>query len=210
MKAKRKNRKVVPFMVTGLLLLVAALLLAGYNAVSEKRAEEGARQALGQLEAIQTAAQEAKKEPETAGEIPIYEENPDMEMPVAAIDGYDYIGTLEIPSLNLTLPVLSQWSYEGLRTAPCRYTGSVYNGTMTIAAHNYSSHFGNLTEISQGEEIRFTDADGNVFLFRAASMEQLEETAISEMTESPWDLTLFTCTYGGAARIALRCEKVTE
>ena len=45
-------------------------------------------------------------------------------MPTAQIDGYDYIGTLTIPALELELPVMAQWDYDRLTIAPCRQFGT--------------------------------------------------------------------------------------
>ena len=39
-------------------------------------------------------------------------------MPTKMIDGYEYIGILEIPSESLTLPVMSKWDYGSLKIAP--------------------------------------------------------------------------------------------
>ncbi len=142
------------------------------------------------------------------GEIPDYILNPDMEMPVETIDGRDFIGTLEIPSLNLNLPIISQWSYGNLRVAPCRYDGSAYKNDMILAAHNYPSHFGNLKYLKEGEYVIFTDADGNKFTYTAVVRETLMPTAVNEMLskeEDDWDLTLFTCTVGGRSRVVVRC-----
>ncbi len=49
---------------------------------------------------------------------------PTDKMPTASALGYDSIGVLSIPSLNLELPVLTDWSYEKLKKAPCLYYGS--------------------------------------------------------------------------------------
>lgn len=56
-------------------------------------------------------------------------------------DGLCWIGELEIPSLQLTLPVADPWSYPSLKKAPCRYTGSAEENSLIIAAHNYKSAF---------------------------------------------------------------------
>lgn len=69
------------------------------------------------------------------------------------IDGYDYIGYLTIPSLELELPVMSEWDYERLEMAPCRYAGTVQNDDLVIAAHNYSEHFGKISKLSEGEKV---------------------------------------------------------
>jgi len=141
-----------------------------------------------------------------AAEQPIFVRNPDMEMPVEKIDGNYYIGILEIPSQELSLPVMSEWSYPNLRTAPCRYSGSVYSGDLVIAGHNYARHFGVLKNLAENEDICFTDTQGNVFYYRVCQSETLEETDVERMQAGEWDLTLFTCTYGGEKRVAVRCE----
>ena len=79
---------------------------------------------------------------------------------------------------------------------------------MIIAAHNYQSHFGTLSEVSLGDEIIFTDIDGNIFLYEVADFENLRGTQVEDMLNSDWELTLFTCTYGGASRVTVRCKKI--
>lgn len=207
----KRNRKGIVCMIIGLLLIAAALCLTMYNMWDNKRAAENVQKGCEAVEQEIAKALEitrrAEQEVLDEGEIwyPDYVLNPDMDMPEAEIDGWTYIGVLEIPSLELSLPIISQWSYAALRVAPCRYVGSVYNDSMVIAAHNYASHFGNLKNISIGDEVRFTDMDGNVFYYEAAELEVLEPTAIEDMTAGDWDLSLFTCTIGGQYRVTVRC-----
>ena len=139
---KRKGKAGTIFITAGSLLLAAALLLVGYNLVDEYRAGQTANHV---LEILQQQMPETPSDdlqtPENSileqTEIPDYVLNPDMEMPTQEIEGNDYIGVLEIPSLGLSLPVMSEWSYPRLKLAPCRYHGSAYTGSLTIAAHNY-------------------------------------------------------------------------
>ncbi|MBQ4642951.1 MAG: sortase, partial [Oscillospiraceae bacterium] len=123
------------------------------------------------------------------------------------IEGIKYIGTLEIPKIGLKLPVISEWSYPNLKIAPCRYFGSAYLDNIVIAAHNYKSHFREIENLSSGDEIIFTDTDGNVFVYSVGAKEVLPPTAIEEMTSGEWDLTLFTCNPAGTFRVAIRCDK---
>ena len=39
----------------------------------------------------------------------------DPNMPTVEIDGY-----LSVPSVGLELPVMAEWDYDRLKTAPCR------------------------------------------------------------------------------------------
>ena len=177
----------------GLLLLAAALCLTLWNLEESRAAETAARQTLTVLETPQPEIQQAK--------MPA----PEAEMPTKEIDGNLYVGTLEIPALEVKLPVISEWDYTRLKIAPCRYKGSAYRGDLIIAAHNYQSHFGGLHRLKAGDSVIFTDAAGNRFTYAVSQTEQLSGAAIEEMEAGDWDLTLFTCTVGGAARVTVRC-----
>ena len=47
-------------------------------------------------------------------------------------------------------------------------------------------------------------------LRRRGKRETLPETAVEEMRAGEWDLTLFTCTYDGRARVTVRCIRTEE
>ena len=215
-----KSKKGTWLIGLGLLLIAAALFLAAYNLYDERRAEQAAQQAVEQLDACLPAESPAETLPEggetlpPAGpgevEIPDYVLDPNHEMPVRNIDGEDYIGVLEIPSLGLTLPVMSEWSYPRLKIAPCRYAGSAYLGNLIIAAHNYRSHFRNLKKLNEGDIVRFTDMDGNVFSYEVTLLEILQPNEADAMESGDWDLTLFTCTVGGKSRVTVRCKRIGE
>lgn len=206
----KRTRKGRAFVAAGLLLLLAALGLTGYNLWDDARASASASEGYEQLEKLIPKGEAVWQGTDSAGEVlyPDYVLNPDMEMPTLEIDGHDYIGTLEIPSLELSLPVLSEWSYPKLKLGPCRYTGSVYRDDLVIAAHNYTRHFGSLKNLAEGDTVIFTDVDGNVFTYEMAVMETLMPTETEEMTGGDYDLTLFTCTYGGQSRVTVRCEQI--
>ena len=195
-------------MTGGLLLLAAALFLTCFNLWDERRATNSAGEALRELEAVRPEEAEATEPGEA--EIPAYLLDPGREMPAVEVDGGRYIGVLELPSLGLELPVMETWSYPNLRAAPCRYTGSAYQDDLIIAAHNYKTHFGRLKELRPGDEVRFTDTEGNVFRYTVAELETLGKYDVEEMTSGDWALTLFTCTYGGQSRVTARCQRTTE
>ena len=208
----RKQRGLLSITV-GLLLIAAALFLASYNLYDELRAEQSARQAVTQLDAYlpAEAAPEAPsdsardQEPLVSDErtvIPDYVLSPNMEMPVETINGIDFIGVLRIPALELELPVISEWNYPNLKSAPCRYSGSAYLNNLILCGHNYASHFGSLKTLSEGDLATFTD----IFIYKMVERETLNPTDIEGMESGNWDLTLFTCTVGGQSRVTIRFE----
>lgn len=199
--SKQKRRGTIAIFA-GLLLLAAALFLSVYNLWDESRAAATASTALTQLHAAASPTQ-LHESPQT----PDYILNPEMEMPTIEIDGQAYIGEVSVPSLGLNLPVLADWSYPKLKLAPCRYEGSAYKSGFVLAAHNYQTHFGPLHSIKIGDEVLFTDVDGNAFVYAVVELEALTPTDSERMTAQEWDLTLFTCTLSGRERFTVRCVR---
>lgn len=214
-------------MVLGAVLMLAALSLFWKNQREERMAEDSAQEILPKL--IQDIEEQAtknqkEKEQQQTGEGQqnaendysyIASESDDASLnPFAPttkeikIDGNTYIGYLTIPSRDLILPVMANWSYKNLRIAPCRYSGDVASNNLVIAAHNYSRHFGELSKLSIGDKVTFTGLDGVVISYEVAVVDILAPTAVIEMIEGEYDLTLFTCTYGGKSRVTVRCERI--
>ena len=191
----------------GLLLVLGSIGLTGYNMWDEERSDTVVLETVDILRAETPKLEVLDPEGEL---IPNYVLDPDREMPIIEIDGHEYVGYVEIPALDLSLPVLESWSYPNLKISPCRYSGSVYHNDMVIAAHNYRVHFGGIRTLIIGDEVRFTDGDGNVFTYKVASMEELQPTQVEEMRESDWDLTLFTWTLSGRQRTTVRCKLASE
>lgn len=185
----------------GLLLIAAALFLSAYNEMESHEARNSAQQVIAQM--CQALPTETAAETE-APAVPEYLLNAEREMPVQTINGRDYIGVLTIPSLELELPVLSQWDYPALKVAPCRYSGSLYQDNLIICAHNYASHFGKLKNLRVGDTAIFTDMDENVVSFQLAAQETIQPEDLEAMEAGDWDLTLFTCTVGGQSRVTVR------
>ncbi len=218
MRDKKREMPGSFLLAWGMILVVAAFALVGWNLLDDRRAGTAAKHAVEALErATSSAAVPASSEALTQanarpGEtmLPDYVLNPQMEMPTAEDDGSEYVGTLEIPALELELPVLEDWSYPSLRVAPCRYSGSAYQEGFVIAAHNYRSHFGRIGDLSYGDCVVFTDVDGNAFSYTVREIQTLESTAIEEMLSTEWDLSLFTCTLGGQKRLTVRCERTED
>jgi len=124
------------------------------------------------------------------------------------INGYDYIGTIIIPTLNLELPVMSNFDYERLNIAPCVYYGSLSTNDLIICGHSYKSHFKYLDNLNKNDRIVLTDAKGENHIYKVEVIEVLSPTDIEEMINNEFDLTLYTCTEDGLNRITVRCNRV--
>lgn len=182
-------------MLLGTVLLLAALSLFLGNQREAKQAADSVAELLPKV--VEQAGRK-ENEPDPF----------DPTMTEVIIDGYAYIGYVSIPTLGLDLPVMSEWDYTRLKLSPCRYAGSTKTDDLVLCAHNYIRHFGPIRRLSPGDEVYFTDMDGVVSCYEVAEVDVLQPTAVEEMTSGEYDLTLFTCTYGGKTRVTVRCQRV--
>lgn len=209
------------FVILGAVLILSALLLFLYNKQEDRNAGQEAELTLVQIQSsIQNAKQETAPEPTDATEETAEPEEPEEstepteplspEMPKVVINGNEYIGYLSIPDLELELPVMADWTYAKLQVAPCRQFGSSRTDDLVIAAHNYASHFGTLKDLKDGAQITFTDMDGIVVTYSMVLLQTIHPGAIDAVQYSGHDLVLYTCTPGGAYRVAAYFDRVTE
>ena len=195
---KMKNKKGIGLIVCGLLLLAASFALIIYNIEVQKNAGIISNMILEQMTPTGIADFVFNETSDL--------EDPNMDMPEKEVNGLYYIATLSVPALNLNLPVNTKWNYSNLKKSPCRYSGSAYTDNLIICAHNYNIHFGKIKYLHVGDSVILTDMDGRVFRYEVTEMESLEPYAAEQMKSGDWDLTLFTCTVGGGARVTVRCK----
>ncbi len=197
-----KNRIGNLCMILGTALVLAALALLLWNREEDRAAGKAVNEIIPQMvKQIEEPGQQ-----ETPGCPDPY----DPAMTEIAIDGYGYIGYLSIPAIQVELPVMAQWDYDRLKIAPCRYAGSTKTGSLVVCAHNYTQHFGPIGKLVSGDRVAFTDMDGLLWQYEVAAVDILPPTAIEDMTAGEYDLTLFTCTYGGQSRVTVRCERIEK
>ena len=203
-------------MILGAVMILGSIGLLLYN---HREQEQAARSVDNLMPRLVEAIREEKESPpfsetgEPAETVPaqLPDELPaEREMPVAEIDGHGYIGFVGIEALELELPVMADWSYPKLRIAPCRFAGSTYADDLVIMAHNYERHFGKLRQLKSGDTVTFTDMEGETLYYEVVALDILGPNAVEDMTAGAYDLTLFTCTYGGKSRVTVRCDRTAQ
>lgn len=218
------------FMVLGAALLLGAIGLTVYNIQEEKSAQQAADDYLSKL--ITLIPENSSDSPQTSETAPDGEESSVEELPngesiqeeslpgdahetgiyvsnmlVTEVDGYEFVGFISIPKLNLQLPVMSETEMKLLRVSPCRFSGSPKTDDLVVGAHNYSSHFGNISKLSEGDAVIFTDMEGNIWNYKVVFSETLGPNDVDYLTSGEYPLTIYTCVYGGGSRVTVRCER---
>ena len=191
-----KRKVAIMLMTVGSLFICLAFGILVYNNYENRKAEENSALL---MESLRLSIAENELKDKVIDPF-------DAEMTIKEINGYGYIGYISIPSLNIDLPVMSEWDYGRLKIAPCRYYGSTKTDNLVIAAHNYRVHFGSFGRIEVGDTVIFTDMDSVKHRYKVDVVEQLLPTDVDKVKDTGDDLILYTCTYGGAKRITVRCS----
>lgn len=194
--------------IMGVICLILSVGFVFFNHFEDKKAQEASQNVLSSAQLAieeQVHAWQPEIEENVQNVRKAESEEQERIMSTISVDGYDCIGILSIPVLELELPVFTDWSYEKLKIAPCHYYGSNMSGDFVIAGHNYKAHFGRLSELQPQDLIVFTDAEGTVHQYEVFLLETLAANATKEMISSGFDLSLYTCTPGGSNRVTVRC-----
>ena len=194
----------------GIILVLGAGGLTAYNIWDGIRAAKASREIVEKLNIGEDLIEALDFEPDGSSEMPVY-----------TVDGYNYIGILEIPSLELTLPVMDRWDYTRLKISPCVYCGSYKTNDLVICAHNYARHFSPVKWIDIGADVYLITVERKVYHYQVTNRETVQPDSVEHMIQntnntkdgsvtSEWDLTLFTCNTGGQTRCAVRCSRVRK
>ena len=198
--------------ILGICCLIASVGFIAYNHWEEENAQNASKNILQDVREniLDNIREESTTEESGRNESVEIPADIPREMLTAQVNVYDCIGILSIPVLELELPVLTDWSYTKLKIAPCHYFGSYYEENFVIAAHNYQSHFGRLSALRPEDLVMFTDASGTVYCYEVVLLETLPGNATEAMITSGFDLSLYTCTPGGASRVTVRCNILNQ
>lgn len=191
-----KRKIAIILMSIGVVFIGFAMSLLIYNNYENKKAQESTDELLQSIR-LNIAESELKEQV-----IDPFDE----EMTTKEINGYNYIGYISVPSLSIDLPVMAECDYGRLKISPCRYYGSTKTDNLVIAAHNYIVHFKYLNRLKPGDNVVFTDMDAVQHKYKVDLVELLLPTDVDKVKDSGDDLVLYTCTYGGAKRIVVRCS----
>jgi len=181
----------------GCLFIILSISLVMYNKYEDDKAGIKSKEVYNKI-------QETFKEDTELS----LEEDFSTEMKKINIVGNNYIGIITIPTLNLQLPIISDWDYNKMKISPCRYYGSLLTDDLVICAHAYNNLFGNIKKLKQKDKLIFTDINQKNYLYEVELIDVLSPSDVTLMIESEFDLTLYTCTDDNLNRVTVRLNRL--
>ena len=128
-----------------------------------------------------------------------------MDMPAMEINGQDYIGVVEIPAFGLSLPVGSQWNAGKVTSFPCRFWGTVYDGSLIIGGADQPGQFDCLSKLDLGTTVIVADMTGAEFTYGVSEIRRSKSADREVLMDDEADLTLFVRDAYELNYILVRC-----
>ncbi len=126
------------------------------------------------------------------------------------MEGYEVMGTIEIPKTGIKYPILSEVTKKSLETSVAILYGVGLNeqGNTTIVGHNYRNKlfFSDNKKLSKGDLVKITDQLGNTVTYEIYDRYETSPSDASYMqrdTGGAREISLSTCTDDSSARLIL-------
>lgn len=209
--------RIILFVLAGALAITAGVY--AYTLWQEGvRAEKNAQEILSVSGFADLGGAAVREETDSQG----YVQPQEPEAEAGALDGlldselkgYSVIARLDIPVIDVSLPVLSETTDMALGYSVCYYSGPEAGGegNLVITGHNYASgaHFGNLDKVKTGDEVMLVAPDGSEFIYTVYDTQLITPDDVQALSETSYDreLTLLTCEENANRRLLVRCREM--
>ena len=139
------------------------------------------------------------------------------------MQGYEVIGIVKIPKINLEYPILNigtpnpEETKTPMKISIVKYWGGNVNeyGNLSIAGHNNydGTMFGKTKNLEIGDIVELTDLEKQTIKYKIYSKfvtEPNDVTVLATNDNTIREVTLITCTNGNKNRLILKAKEILE
>ena len=130
------------------------------------------------------------------------------------VDDNLVLGTIEIPKIGVSYPVISTTTAEYLKIAPTKLAGVGLNekGNCSIIGHNYENDkfFSKIGDLSKDDVVYIKEKDGMKRVYSVTEKKEISANDVSCLEQNTNDkrqVTLITCTNVKNKRLVVKCEE---
>lgn len=195
MKKNNKNLLANGLLICGVFLILGGIGAFLYMQISQNKANQQMITYVEQLQQIMPEITEA-----------FAEDRIDTEMPMMEVDGENFVGLLEIPDFGKAFPIGSEWADSAIKKYPCRYWGSLYDGSLIIGGSNSRGQMEFMEAVSIGDTIQVTDMMGQRYSYTVFWIEKANDVSTEYLETGDAKLTIFAGNPYGLDYTVVRCE----
>ena len=136
------------------------------------------------------------------------------ELPYIEYEGYQIIGTIKIPKIDIEYPILVESTKDSLEKSITRVGNGKVNevGNLSMAGHNYldGTMFGKIDELQNDDEIIIKDLLGNKVNYKVFDIfvtNPNDVGVLESVDKEAKEITLITCTNGNKNRLIVKARE---
>lgn len=186
-----------------ILIILALILLVVISIIAFKRINNQIKE----KELINTVADIKVKLEEI-------KESENDEKTITKYKGYDIVGIIEIPKINIEYPIINQTSDETMALSITKFWGNNVNdiGNFTMAGHNYfdGTMFSNTNKLNIEDTIKMTGLDGKTIEYKVFDkyiIDPNDVRCVQSVKENTREITLITCINGRNNRLVVKARE---
>lgn len=186
-----------------ILIILALILLVVISIIAFKRINNQIKE----KELINTVADIKVKLEEI-------KESENDEKTITKYKGYDIVGIIEIPKINIEYPIINQTSDETMALSITKFWGNNVNdiGNFTMAGHNYfdGTMFSKTNKLNIEDTIKMTDLDGKTIEYKVFDkyiIDPNDVKCVQSVKENTREITLITCINGRNNRLVVKARE---
>ena len=200
-------------LVIAIIAIIGIIIFIGYNIYKKYYIEKGAEEAVAQFENItgnndnNVVDNTTKQDLSAIGDGMDNTTGSDTTAVKTTYKGFNVVGTIQIPKINLKYPVLEKVTKKSLETSVAFLYGPGLNevGNNVIIGHNYrnGTMFSNVKKLENGNSIYITDLTGRKVKYVVYKIYRTSGDDASYMTRNTngkREISLSTCTDDSKAR----------
>ena len=174
------QRLTLTLFITGAILLLAA---AGWFVWTRYSVGRYARDAEKTVETLYSLM------PQITNGAPNDRANPQMS--AIEVDGKNFVGIIEVPAYDRSLPIYASWDRDMISHFPCRLLGSVHDSTLIVGGSDGEGQFDFASDISIGDTVYVIDTLGVRYRYRVSNIRRTNDVSTENLTKEQAALTLF-------------------
>lgn len=188
-------KKHSPFLLLGFVMVLLSLVLLIGSGLLNRFHQNQTTQLVRQIESLLPQARTGSPQDYSSSE-----------MPVLQLEGQEFSALIRIPSFGVTLPMGSSWDSGDISRYPCRFWGSMYDGSLVIGGKDQKGQLDFFPRLDLGERIIVTDMTGVQFHYTVSRISRSKHADSETLITPDWDLTLFVRDATSLDYILVRCS----
>ncbi len=181
--------------IIGILLVAAACAVLILSRINQKNAAQNAEETVLLLRDLM---------PDTINCVP--DDRGNIIMPAMEINSDSFVGIIEVPKYNCSLPIRETWAKNKTDNSPCKYFGSIYDGSLIIGGSDNGGQLDFARIIENYDNVFITDMTGSRYKYTVSDIRRTKDVSAEYLTSADADLVIFAKNSFSFDYTVIRCE----